>query len=815
LDYRCLPPVVPAAFPFAQKVNTVSTESEESVVRHNFIKDIIDADLESGKVDSIVTRFPPEPNGYLHIGHAKSICLNFGLAQDYKGRCHLRFDDTNPLTEDTEYVESIQNDVKWLGWEWDGPTRFASDYFEWMYELAEKLIEKGKAYVDSQDVDAIREQRGTISEPGTHSPYRDRSVEENLDLFRRMRAGEFGDGEHVLRAKIDMSSPNILMRDPLLYRIRHATHHRTGDDWCIYPMYDYAHCLEDAYEHVTHSICTLEFENNRELYDWVIEETETEARPHQYEFARLALTYTIMSKRKLLKLVQNGHVSGWDDPRMPTIAGMRRRGITPEAIREFCDRIGVAKANSTVDVALLEFCIRDDLNMKVRRVMAVHEPLKVVITNWDADEVDWLDASYYPHDVPLEGSRKVPFTKELYIEREDFMEEPPKDYYRLAPGREVRLRYGYYITCDEVVKDGDTVVELRCSVDRESRGGNTADGRKVSGTIHWVSATESKPAEIRLYDRLFEVPNPGADPDVDFLDELNPESLQVLNGWIEPSVADDPPGTRYQFERNGYYMTEPVDHEPGSNLVFNRIVTLRDSWAKREKEAQKQKEAELAAQRAAEKAKQKAAQAAGGDADSAPNKRPASYERDKNREEHAELAERLETYQNNLGLEYDDADLLSGYTGTARFYEAVLENYDAPQSIAKWMVNELLHLLDDDPDWSALPFGSAEVATLVKLIDDDRITAQSAELIRDVLLEEGGDPEAIVAERGLEKIADTGALEALVDEAMANNPAMVEKYRNGTTSLVGFFIGQVMKATKGSADATVVRGIVQEKLDAE
>lgn len=789
------------------------TEDNESV-RHNFIKEIIDADLEAGRVDQVVTRFPPEPNGYLHIGHAKSICLNFGLAQDYQGDCHLRFDDTNPLTEDTEYVESIQNDVRWLGWEWDGPTRFASDYFEWMYELAEKLIEKGKAYVDSQDVEKIREQRGTISEHGTPSPHRDRSVEENLDLFRRMRAGEFEDGAHVLRAKIDMTSPNMLMRDPLLYRIRHATHHRTGDDWCIYPMYDYAHCLEDAYEHVTHSICTLEFENNRELYDWVIEETETEARPKQYEFARLALTYTVMSKRKLLKLVQEDLVSGWDDPRMPTIAGMRRRGVTPEAIREFCDRIGVAKANSTVDIDLLEFCIRDDLNMKVRRVMAVHDPLKVVVTNWDEDEVDWLDASYYPHDVPLEGSRKVPFTREIYIEREDFAEEPPKDYYRLAPGREVRLRYGYYLTCNDFVKnESGEVVELHCTIDPESRGGSTPDERKVSGTIHWVSASEGVEAEIRLYDRLFEVPNPGTDPDVDFVDQLNPDSLDVKMGWIEPSVLNEEAGTRYQFERQGYYIAEPIDHRPGDKLVFNRTVTLRDSWAKREKERERELQAKRAAEKAAEKARQAAARAAASD-DDRPTKRPASYERDKAREENPALAERLERYQNELGLEYDDADLLSGDVATAEFFEAATDAYDAPVSISKWMVNELLHHLGDDPDYDSLGFGPQEVAVLVEMIEEGRITAQSAEVVRDALLEDGGDPAAIVADRGLEKIDDSSALEALVDEAMENNPAMVEKYRNGTTSLVGFFIGQVMKATKGSADAEIVRGIVQEKLDA-
>ncbi|MBT8399230.1 MAG: glutamine--tRNA ligase/YqeY domain fusion protein, partial [Rhodothermia bacterium] len=547
----------------------------------NFIRSIIQKDVADDKYQGrVVTRFPPEPNGYLHIGHAKSICLNFGLADDFDGTCHLRFDDTNPETEDPEYVEAIKNDVHWLGFDWGNNLFHAADYFETLYERAEHLIETGKAYVDSQADDEIRLTRGSVTQPGTNSPFRTRSPEENLDLFRRMRAGEFKDGEHVLRARIDMASPNMKMRDPLLYRIRHAHHYRTGDDWCIYPMYDFAHPLSDAIENITHSICTLEFENNRELYDWVLDNAWDTPRPYQYEFNRLNLDYTVMSKRKLLELVDGGRVAGWDDPRLPTIAGLRRRGITPESIRDFCERVGVVRTDSRVEIALLEYCIRNDLNHRAPRVMGVVDPLRVVITNYPDDESEDLDAPYWPHDVPKEGARKVPFSKVIYIERDDFQEDPPKKFFRLAPGREVRLRYAYFITCDEVVKDPDTgeVVELRCSYDPATRGGDAPDGRRVKATLHWVSAEHSVPAEFRLYDRLFAVPDP-EEGDGDWKNHLNPDSMVIKLGRVEPSVLRDEAETRYQFERLGYFWRDPVDSTE-SALVFNRIVTLRDTWAK-------------------------------------------------------------------------------------------------------------------------------------------------------------------------------------------------------------------------------------------
>ncbi len=550
----------------------------------DFIRAIVAEDQRTGKFGRPVrTRFPPEPNGFLHIGHAKSIVLNFGVAQEFGGLCNLRFDDTNPTTEDVRYVEAIQRDVRWLGYDWEDRLYFASDYFERLYQYAVQLIEAGKAYVDSQAEEEIRRNRGTVNTPGVESPYRNRSMEENLDLFRRMRAGEFPDGAHVLRAKIDMAHRNMLMRDPILYRIRHATHYRTGDTWCIYPMYDFAHCLSDAIEGITHSLCTLEFKDNRELYDWILREVGIERPPQQIEFARLNLDYTVLSKRRLIRLVEEGHVSGWDDPRMPTIAGLRRRGVTPDAIRRFCEMIGVARADSRVDVAKLEHCIREDLNPKVPRVMCVLRPLKLVIVNYPEGRFEELDAPYYPRDIGKEGSRPVPFGRELFIERDDFMEDPPKGYFRLAPGREVRLRYAYIVKCVDVVKDpvSGKVREVHCTYDPSSRGGEAKDGRKVKGTIHWVSASHAVPCEVRLYDRLFLKPNPD---DVaegeDFTAALNPESLVVLEGsLVEPSVKDDPPGTRYQFERQGYFISDPVDSRPGS-LVFNRTVTLRDTWAK-------------------------------------------------------------------------------------------------------------------------------------------------------------------------------------------------------------------------------------------
>jgi len=555
----------------------------------DFIRTIVAEDRQSGKNGGrVTTRFPPEPNGYLHIGHAKSICLNFGVAEENGGTCNLRFDDTNPTKEDVEYVESIQEDVAWLGFKWDA-LFYASDYFERLYECAVELIKGGRAYVDSLNADQIRQHRGTLTEPGKNSPYRDRSVEESLDLFARMRKGEFPDGAHVLRAKIDMASPNFNMRDPTLYRIRHASHHRTGDTWCIYPMYDFAHPLSDAIERITHSLCTLEFEDHRPLYDWLVDAlSETRlggARPQQIEFARLNLNYTVMSKRKLLQLVQQNLVSGWDDPRMPTISGLRRRGYTPESIRDFCQRIGVAKKENVIDVAQLEFCVREDLNRRAPRVMAVLRPLKVVLTNFPEGQVDEVDVINNPEDESA-GTRKVPFSRVLYIEQDDFREDPPKKFFRLSPGKEVRLRCAYFITCQEVVKDAaGEIVELRCTYDPATRGGDAPDGRRVKATMHWVSAAHAVPAEVRLYDRLFSVEDPEADDTgKTFVDYLNPNSLEVLRGCqVEPSLLSASAGDRVQFERLGYFCVD-VDSRPGAP-VFNRIVSLRDTWARIEQKA--------------------------------------------------------------------------------------------------------------------------------------------------------------------------------------------------------------------------------------
>ena len=547
----------------------------------DFIREIVEAELASGKHRGrVATRFPPEPNGYLHIGHAKAICLNFGIAGEYRGTCNLRFDDTNPVKEDVEYVESIKEDVRWLGFDWGDRLFFASDYFEEFYRHAVKLIEKGKAYVDSLGADELREYRGTLTEGGRESPYRNRSVEENLDLFRRMRAGEFEDEAHVLRAKIDMASGNVNLRDPTLYRIRKASHHRTGDSWLIYPMYDYAHPLSDAIEEITHSLCTLEYEDHRPLYDWVVEEAEAPFRPRQIEFARLKLSYTVLSKRRLLRLVREGIVSGWDDPRMPTLSGMRRRGYTPEALRTFCDRIGLAKRDSLVDVAQLEHAVREDLNARAPRVMAVLDPLRLVIENYPEGQVDEIEAVNNPEDETA-GTRKVPFSRVLYIEHEDFREDPPKKFFRLAPGREVRLRYAYLITCTSVVKDErGNVVELRCTYDPATRGGSPPDGRKVKATLHWVSAAHARDAEVRLYDRLFTRENPDdVEEGEDFTSSVNPDSLQVVSGAkVEPSLERAAPGNFYQFERQGYFAVDP-DSAPGK-LVFNRTVSLKDAWAR-------------------------------------------------------------------------------------------------------------------------------------------------------------------------------------------------------------------------------------------
>ncbi len=563
---------------------TTATPTESN----DFVRSIVADDLVTGKFGGrVVTRFPPEPNGYLHIGHAKSIFLNFGVAgENQGGMCYLRFDDTNPVKEDVEYVESIQEDVRWLGCDWEDRLTYASDYFDDLYGFAVQLIEAGKAYVCDLSADEIREYRGTLTEPGRESPYRDRSLEENLDLFQRMKAGEFPDGSRVLRAKIDMASPNLNMRDPVMYRILHEEHHRTGDKWCIYPTYDFTHGQTDSMEGVTHSICTLEFEDHRPLYDWYLDELGI-YHPQQIEFARLNLSHTVLSKRRLLTLVEDSHVSGWDDPRMPTLAALRRRGYTPEAVRNFCERVGVAKRDITVDLALLEHCVREDLNLRAPRVMAVLNPLKVVIDNYPEGMTEEFDAVNNPEDASM-GTRKAPFSRELYIERDDFREDPPRRFFRLAPGREVRLRYACYITCTDVVKDENgEVVELHCTYDPESKGGSSPDGRRVQATLHWVSAAHAVDAEVRLYNHLFESAEPGGEEDGgDFINSLNPESLVTLTSCkVEPSLADAEPGARYQFERQGYFCVDAVDSAPG-RLVFNRTVSLRDSWARIERAGQ-------------------------------------------------------------------------------------------------------------------------------------------------------------------------------------------------------------------------------------
>ena len=574
---------------------TETNETNEQ--RLDFIRQIVADDLESGKWDKrTVTRFPPEPNGYLHIGHAKSICLNFGIAAEFGGKCNLRFDDTNPCKEEQEYVDSITEDVTWLGWDFGDEPLFASDYFQQMYDWAVELIKKGAAYVCDLTAEETREHRGTLTEAGKPSPYRDRTPEENLDLFERMKNGEFGDGTKTLKARIDMASPNINLRDPVMYRILHADHHRAGSNWCVYPMYDWAHGLEDSIEGITHSICTLEFENHRPLYDWFLDALEIH-HPQQIEFARLNLTYTVMSKRKLLELVKDGHVSGWDDPRMPTLSGLRRRGFSPESIRSFCKTIGVNKFNSTIDYALLEHCLRQDLNKTSARVMAVLDPLKVVITNYPEDQVDELDAVNNPEDASA-GTRKVPFSKVIYIEREDFMEEPPRKFFRLAPGREVRLRYAYFVTCSDVIKDADgNITELHCTYDPETRGGDAPDGRRVKATLHWVSDAHALDAEVRLYDHLFTKENPEkVKKDAHFTDKINPDSLKVIdNCKIEPSVADTNPQDRFQFERMGYFCTDK--DSTADKLVFNKTVGLKDTWAKMQKQQQKQKENQKKQQR--------------------------------------------------------------------------------------------------------------------------------------------------------------------------------------------------------------------------
>jgi glutaminyl-tRNA synthetase len=764
----------------------------------NFLTDIIDADLAAGRNGGrVVTRFPPEPNGYLHVGHAKSILLNFGLAARYGGVAHMRFDDTNPTKEEVEYVESIQADVRWLGCDWGTHLHFASDYFGRMYECAERLVREGKAFVDSQPVEAIREQRGSFEKPGVASPHRDRSPDENLALLRQMKAGAFGEGACVLRAKIDMGHPNVLMRDPLLYRIRKVHHHRTGDAWCIYPMYDFAHPIEDAIEGVTHSICTLEFETNRELYDWVLQNTGPwDPRPRQYEFARLALGYTVLSKRKLLQLVTEKRVTGWDDPRMPTIAGMRRRGITPEALRTFAELIGVAKNNSVVDIGKFEFAVRGDLEARCPRALAVLDPLPVTLSDWPEGKVVELDVPWWPAE-PARGSRKVPFGRELLVEREDFSESPPADWKRLAPGREVRLAGGYVVRCDEVVKGpGGEVVALRCSHDPASIGEASGDRKRVSGTLNWVEATRSVAAPVRLYDRLFSVEQPDAAEN--FLAVVNPGSLVAAKGArTEPALAKAAPGDRYQFLRQGYFFADPVDSKPGAP-AWNRTIGLKDTWAAK---AQPKGEPRGKATRPSITAVPAAPQA--------PRKGRADA-RAEARAKNPALAAAFARFTEKLGLPADQADLLAADGATVAWFDDALAIHGNAASVARWLVNDLAGLTGDRPLF-ALPLTPDAFGRFVALVDAGKATPAAAKALLADLVATGGDPEARLAALGLAKVEDAGAVAAAVDRALTAQAAEVARYRAGEKKLFGLLVGAAMREAKG-ADAALVRKILTEKL---
>jgi glutaminyl-tRNA synthetase len=798
----------------------------------DFIRAIVAEDVKAGKNGGrVVTRFPPEPNGYMHIGHAASVCLNFGIAEESGGVCHLRFDDTNPETEDIRFVEAMIEDVRWLGFEWGEHLYFASDYFQRMYDFAEHLIGEGKAYVDSLSEEEIRDYRGTVTEPGRPSPYRERSVEENLDLFRRMQAGEFPDGAHVLRGKLDLASPNMRLRDPIFYRIRHAHHYRTGDRWRIYPMYDYAHPIEDAIECVTHSICTLEFENSRPIYDWIVANIPLECTPRQYEFARRNLDFTVMSKRMLLQLVRDGHVAGWDDPRMPTIAGLRRRGFTPGSIRTFAELAGVGKMDNRVDIGKLEFAIRDELNREAKRVLCVLDPVRVVITNYPEGETEMLDAPYFPRDVPREGSRSVPFSRVVYIDRDDFDENPPPGYHRLAPGREVRLRYAYVIRCDEVIRDEmGAIVELRCTYDPSSRGGAKVSGRSVKGTVHWVSADQSLPCAVRLYDRLFTVPNPD-EGEEEFTSYLNPESLVVATGArIEPSVADDPRETHYQFERLGYFWRDPVDSVAGA-LVFNRTVTLRDTWSSRVQEQPLASELAGGGASAPEAGGRLAVD--GGRTTRARRSAEPSTPAGKSTEDggsgpaSAEIADagappvealrtpgldaRRRRYVSELGVGEAEAEIITRDEGTADSFEGSLEAGASARGAANWLVHELPREAGGR-SLGELPLSPLGLGRLVALVESGVISSNAGREVLAELIREGGDPEAIVEREGLRQISDVDALAPIVDDIIARNAAKAEEYRAGRTGLLGLFIGQVMKRTGGRANPEVVRELVEQRL---
>jgi glutaminyl-tRNA synthetase len=770
----------------------------------DFIRQQIRADLASDRYGGrVVTRFPPEPNGYLHVGHATAIILNYGIAQDFSGRFHLRFDDTNPEKENEEYVRGIQEDIRWLGADWGEHLYFASDYFERMYDCAVSLIEKGLAYVDSQPLEAIREGRGTVTEAGTASPYRDRTVEENLDLFARMRDGEFTDGVHVLRGKIDMGHPNMLMRDPVLYRIRHAHHYRQGDDWCIYPLYDYAHCLEDAFEGVTHSICTIEFENNRELYDWVLESAGfSEPRPHQYEWAGLDLENAVLSKRAIGPLVSADLVSGWDDPRLATLAAYRRRGVPPEAIRMFANLVGVSRSGGRTEEDKFEYAIREVLNTEAPRVMAVFDPLKIVLTNLAEAHSESFNIDSFPPDVGRDGSRAVPFAAEVWIERSDFAQNPPEGFRRLVPGGEVRLRGAYVIRCDEVVHDDDgAVVELRCSVDPGTRGGGNPDGRRVQGTIHWVSVPDALDAEVRLFSVLLEPLDEfggeeGGGDGPDITERVNPDSLVVVRGAkIEPSVAGDALDTRYQFERTGYFWRDPVDGRD-DRLIFNRIVALKSTYrAAPDVERSEQRE------RAAE-VKQ-----------TGPSVKPQISEvRQAARDADPELARRFAAYPETYGISTEHADLLTGSRGGVAFFEAAIAEDADPGAVASWIVTDVRALLGDGA-FADLAFTGDALGRLVNLVASEAVSRRAAKDVLARMADVGGDPAELIEDMGLAAVSDTEMLGGIIDGVLAGMPEKVEAYRGGKTNLIGLFIGDVMKATRGAADPKAVRSLLSERLD--
>ncbi|RXK01249.1 glutamine--tRNA ligase [Arcobacter sp. CECT 8986] len=748
----------------------------------DFLRTIVEKDLKSNKYKEIITRFPPEPNGFPHIGHAKSICINFGIAKDYNGYCNLRMDDTNPTTEDTKYVEALKDAVQWLGFEWKGEVKHTSDYFPKIYEYAIKLIKMGKAYVDSISEEQMKEYRGTVTEPGKRSEFANRTIEENLELFEKMKNGEFKDGEHVLRAKIDMSAANMKLRDPLLYRIRHSHHFRTGDEWCIYPMYDFAHCLSDYIEGVSHSICTLEFENNRDIYDWTLDALELEPpRPYQHEFARLGINYTVMSKRKLLELVNGNYVNGWDDPRMPTIAGYKRRGYTPESILNFCDQIGIAKANSMVDVSQLEFCIRDDLNKKVPRVMCVLDPIKVTIENYEGSEE--IEASYYPHDVPKEGSRKIPFSSEVYIEREDFSENPVKGYNRLTLEQPVRLRYAYIITCKEIKKDANgNIVEIIATYNPNSKSGHDTSGIKVKSAIHWVDAKQSKKVEVRLYDRLYKNEAPQG------LEDLNPHSLSIIkDALVEPAVITQKADERFQFERQGYFYADPIDYTD-EKPVFNKIVSLKDSWAKKSK-----KEEDKPKEETVKKVEKK--EVIHGEAEPLTQEQQILFDR----------------YTKELKLNNEVSNILARDEKLSSFYEQALKELNSPISLANVIANDVAKELKEK-EITELKFTPSQIAKLVKMIDEELISSKIAKQVFEEMVKTGEEPSKIVEDKGLVQISDPNVILPIIDEIIEKNPENVEKYKAGNQKLFGFFIGQVLKATGGKANPKVVNNLVAEKL---